>query len=171
MRRRSLNDPSFTPRALAEYREAYSLAQIRAQQNPGDLLAVDDLGSMATFLGNELVRENRFKEAEPFYLEAASCIDQLIHADPADRRHLYLKADSLSLLGTLYGHLRRRSEQAAALTQAEALSRDILKKWPGDLLVPERLGKHSSKPNPDGTRARPTGSGPRFLPAGCGGGR
>jgi tetratricopeptide (TPR) repeat protein len=89
--------------------------------------------------GNELKREKRFKEAEPYYLEALQNVDQLIRVDPADRRNQYLKAADLNALGGLYGDSGRPVEQSATLAQAEALSRDILKKWPGDLLVSDVL--------------------------------
>jgi tetratricopeptide (TPR) repeat protein len=132
-------DPSLKPQAVAAYREAYDLAKVKAQQSPGDALALDDLRTMSGRLGNELVRQNRFKEAEPYQLEADQISDQLLKIDPYDRRNLYQKANSLLGLGNLYGYLARRPEQAEALNQAETVSRSILAKWPGDLLVTDLL--------------------------------
>jgi tetratricopeptide (TPR) repeat protein len=139
MGQKARKDPAFKPQAVVAYREAYDLAKVKAQQSPGDALALDDLKTMASRLGNELVRQNSFKQAEPYLLEANQIADQLLKIDPADRRNLYQKANSLLGLGNLYGELRRRSEQAQTLTAAETVARHVLIKWPDDLLVTDLL--------------------------------
>ena len=133
LRRLAEKDPSLQPQSLNASREAWTLAQANAQQNPGDNDVLDTAAVMATRLANQLVRTKRIEEALPLLQQAGDIIDALVKNDPADRRNLYLQATNMAGRGGLLGNLGRWAEEVPIDQKAEELDRGVLVKWPGDL--------------------------------------
>ena len=71
---------------------------------------------MSNMLGNELTRENKFKEAESYFLEALQSVDQLITVDPEDRRkhNVAITAAGNAAVDRAEAELRRVEDEALA---------------------------------------------------------
>jgi eukaryotic-like serine/threonine-protein kinase len=114
-RKLSQADPSLRPRVLEQSVEAYQYAEENATRNPGDVDLVDTAVVMGTRLANQFDREQRDKEAIPYYEQADRLAADLVHFDPKETRYRYLQAINLNAMGHAYINEKRDREAVPIL--------------------------------------------------------
>ena len=126
-------DPALRPRILEASEEAYSLASANARANPGDVETLDYAAVMTAHFANRLFEAKKAEEALARLKEEGVLVDQLIAKEPTSERNLYLKADNQLTLGYDLTELGRWPEAVAALTHADFVMQQIVKKGAANL--------------------------------------
>jgi len=130
-------DSAFERRAIALAKEAYRLAKLDMEHNPGDRNLVDQAAVTTTVLSVALHDNHRSAEALPFIREAGAAIQGLVQVDPRNNRYSYLQVNNREVLAQVLIELHRFAEAEAVLTEGERQVNTLLKEAPDNFYAAE----------------------------------